>query len=332
MSAGAVRDGFACGMTWGWTGVRGTWATPAASASMRAMTEHAVTWTAVSYAALQPTAISTGIPFEDEPTVTDEEIVWAIREAHGLGLKVCLKPVVNVADGTWRAHIGFFDRDVPGEPTWGEWFASYTRFILHAARIAEAEGCEMLCIGCEMVRADAREQQWRELIAQVRAAYSGPITYNCDKYQEDRVTWWDAVDVISSSGYYPIGAWEEQLDRIEPVVLSAGKPFLFLEAGCPSRTGSAERPNDWSLPGAPSGQEQLRYYRAMFDAIGRRPWVAGTILWDWPPHLYALEDAAANDDYCPYGKPAGAFLRETYLARQGSGARRVSGAGQGAAQ
>ncbi len=303
-------------MTWGWTGVRGTWATDAAAGSMREMAGHGVTWATLSYAALQKTAFSTEIPFEAEPTVTDDEIVWAIREAHSLGLKVCLKPVVNVADGTWRAHIGFFDWDVPGEPSWTEWFASYTAFIVHAARLAEAEGCEMLCIGCEMVRTDGQEAHWRRLIAQVRAVYTGPITYNCDKYQEDHVTWWDAVDVISSSGYYPIDSWEEQLDRVEAVVAASGKPFLFLEGGCPSRTGSADLPNDWALPGEPSGEEQLRYYRAMFDAFSRREWVGGIMLWDWPAQLYAASDAAANDDYCPYGKPAGSYLRDTYLGLQ----------------
>ncbi|KJL45498.1 hypothetical protein RS81_00191 [Microbacterium terrae] len=303
-----------CGMTWGWVGTRGTWATPAAEASLDRMAEHAVTWTALAYSALQATAFSTEIPFDQEPTVTDDEIVWAIRAAHARGMRVCLKPVVNVADGTWRAFIGFFDWDVPNEPSWTQWFEAYRAFILHAARIAEAEGCEMLCIGCEMVRADAQEAHWRRLIADVREVYSGPITYNCDKYQEDRVTWWDAVDVISSSGYYPIEQFHEQLDRIEPVVRASGKPFFFMEAGCPSREGSPDLPNDWSLPGAPSGAEQLRYYRTMFEACRSRDWVRGLMLWDWPADLYAVADATANDDYCPYGKPAGHYMAQQYSA------------------
>ena len=318
-----LPDGAICGMTWGWVGTRGTWATPAASDSMARMAEHGVNWTALAYSALQDTPFSTDIRYTEAPTVTDDEIVWAIREAKRHGLKVCLKPVVNCADGTWRAHIGFFDWDVPGEPSWSDWFASYREFILHAARIAEAEHCDMLCIGCEMVRADGQEAHWRRLIADVREVYTGPITYNCDKYQEDHVTWWDAVDVISSSGYYPIDQWPAQLDRVEAVVAASGKPFFFMEAGCPSRTGSADLPNDWALPGDPSGEEQLRYYRDMFAATAERPWVLGFMLWDWPAELYDAADAATNDDYCPYGKPAGAYLRERYLALQGEGTARV---------
>lgn len=302
-----------CGMTWGWVGTRGTWATPEAARSMRLMAEHDVTWTAIAYAAQQQHVYSTDIPL-DGVQVSDDELVWAIREAHSLGLRVCLKPVVNVFDGSWRAHIGFFDHEVPGEPTWAEWFASYRRFILHAARIASAEGCAMLCVGCEMVRADAQEQHWRALIAEVREVYAGLVTYNCDKYQEDHVTWWDAVDVISSSGYYPIDGWQAQLDRIERVVEASGKPFVFMEAGCPSRGGSAALPNDWSLPGVPSSSEQLRYYEQMFRAVRDRPWVQGLMLWDWPARLYPEQEAADNDDYCPYGKPAGAFMAAQYRA------------------
>lgn len=300
-----------CGMTWGWVGTRGSWAAPAAAESMRLMAAHGVTWTALAYAAEQQHVYSTEIPL-DGVQVADDEIVGGIRAAHTLGLRVCLKPVVNVADGSWRAHIGFFDDPVPGEPTWAEWFASYTRFILHAARIAEAEGCAMLCIGCEMVRADAQEQHWRELVAAVREVYSGLVTYNCDKYQEDRVSWWDAVDVISSSGYYPIDAWDAQLDRIERVVAASGKPFFFMEAGCPSREGSASLPNDWSLPGAASGAEQLRYYAEMFRAVRARPWVRGLMLWDWPARLYPEQGAVENDDYCPYGKPAAVLMAAQY--------------------
>jgi hypothetical protein len=307
-------DGFIGGMTWGWVGTPGSWATPEAEASLVALAASGANWVALAYAAVQETAQSTEIPFETT-TVSDDELRWAIRRAHELGLRVCLKPVVNVGDGTWRAHIGFLDPDVPGEPTWGEWFASYRLFLTHAARIAQEEAVELLCIGCEMVRSDAREADWRGTIAAIRKVYAGPLTYNCDKYQEDRLAWWDAVDVISSSGYYPAGQWETQLDRIETVVRREGKPFFFAEAGCSSRAGSAQRPNDWTLAGAPSEREQAEYYREMFAATEARDWVGGFLLWDWPAELYAVADAASNTDYCPYGKEAEQVMRDYYARR-----------------
>ncbi|PZD94629.1 1,4-beta-xylanase [Paenibacillus sambharensis] len=309
-------DPYIAGMTWGWTGVRGTWGNGKAEKSMELMKQRLnVNWTAIAFGALQEHPQSTEIPYWEAPTVTDDEVIWAIRKAKSMGLKVVLKPVVNVRNGTWRAHINFFDMDVPCEPKWSEWFAAYEAFILHYAAIAEETGCELFCIGCEMVQTDRRELEWRELIAKVRNVYSGPITYNCDKYQEDHVKWWDAVDIISSSGYYPIAAWEEQLDRIEAVVKHHGKQFFFMEAGVPSRTGSEHLPNDWGLQGSPDEEVQKRYYETMFTSCDRRGWVSGFMLWDWPPRLYDLSDASANDDYCMYGKQAESVIAQYYTRK-----------------
>lgn len=301
------------GMTWGWVGERGTWDTVEARHSLDELAAlGGVTWVGVTFAAMQETAQSTRIAFRDPPTVTDDEVRQAIRAAKARGWKVMLKPVVNVADGTWRAYISFLDPPVPGEPTWDEWFASYTEFIVHHAQIAAEMGVDMLCVGCEMVQSDRQEEHWRAVIARVREVYGGLITYNCDKYQEDRVTWWDAVDVIGASGYYPCGSWERQLDRIEAVVARERKPFVFVEAGCPSREGSAARPNDWTLAGAPSGDEQASWYREMFAACADRPWVQGFVLWDWPAALYDRHDAAGNGDYCVYAKPAADVVAAEY--------------------
>lgn len=311
-----LQNEYVAGMTWGFIGKRGIWGTAEAEYSMEQMAETTgINWTAIAFSAWQATAFSTEIPYWAEPTVTDDEVKWAIRKAKALGLKVCLKPIVNVADGTWRAHINFFDIDVPCEPKWADWFKAYGDYMLHFARIAEETGCEMLCIGCEMVQTDRRAAEWRRLTAEVRKVYSGIVTYNCDKYQEGQVTWWDAVDAISSSGYYPIDDWDNQLNRIEATVKKFAKPFFFMEAGCPSRAGSAKLPNDWALAGQPDQQEQADWYRAMIGACEKRSWVQGFMLWDWKAELYPLEEAAANDDYCPYGKMAGSIIKEHFKAK-----------------
>jgi hypothetical protein len=302
-------------MTWGWTGVRGTWTTPEATASLDAMLGVKPNWVVLAYAALQDTAQSTTIHWRDDPSLTDDEIRATVVAARDRGLMVCLKPTVNVADGTWRAHIGFFDEDVPGEPTWDQWFDNYDEYILHHAALAHEVGADLFSIGCEMVRADAREERWRSLAARVREVYSGPVTYNCDKYQEERVAWWDAVDIISSSGYYPTGTWDKHLARIKAVVDAHGQEFLFLEAGCPSRDASPARPNDWSLAGQPDQAAQASYLEEMLSAIDRTDWVLGVALWDWPPALYPLSDASTNGDYCMYGKQGAAVVASHFAAR-----------------
>ncbi|MCZ0703089.1 hypothetical protein J2T56_001343 [Natronobacillus azotifigens] len=304
---------FVKGMTWGWIGTRGQWKTTEAEHSMEEMVDRlGVNWTAVAFQAQQKTAHSTEINYKDSPVVTTEEIYWAIDKAKSLGLKICLKPVVNCTNGTWRAHINFFDQDVPGEPSWTEWFNSYEEYILYYARMAEETKCEMFCIGCEMVQADKRDFEWRRLIKKVREVYSGTITYNCDKYQEDRLTWWDAVDMISSSGYYPVGTWDKQIKRIEKVVKEQNKPFFFMEAGCPSRTGSSNAPNDWNHVGDVNEEEQNDYYKEMFEKLDSVPWFSGYALWDWPAKLYNRDTASKNTDYCVYGKKAEETIKYYY--------------------
>jgi hypothetical protein len=264
---------------------------------------------------LQDTPQSETIDFANGEGTDDEELSAFIAHAHYLGLKVIMKPTVNCRNGVWRAFINFFDHEAPCEPKWSTWFAAYERFQLHYAKIAEATHCVMFIMGCEMVMAERREAEWRNMTAKVKQVYAGPVSYNTDKYQEDAVTWWDCVDVISSSGYYPLGSWETELDRIEKVVRRFNKPFFFAETGCMSVCGSGNIPNKWDLPGEANCKEQETWYRELFEHSLRRPWVEGFGLWDWPGHLYQETEAAADKGYSLYGKSAAHVVREQYKNR-----------------
>ncbi|WP_454191374.1 glycoside hydrolase family 113 [Paenibacillus sp. Marseille-Q7038] len=301
------------GFTFGWLNKKGDFTKSEAKESLRLMKERTNSnYVIFALAALQDTPHSTQVDYKGDHMVTDEELIDMIQYARSLDLKIILKPTVNCSDGTWRAHINFFDLDVPCEPKWQDWFKSYTEYQLHYAKIAESSNCEMLIVGCEMVQTERRSDEWRELIAKVRGEYTGIISYNTDKYQESNVNWWDAVDVISSSGYYPIDDWERQLDRIEQEIGFYHKPFFFAEAGCPSREGSSFTPNDWGLSGGVSLEEQARYYEAMIEHTRARPWVRGLGLWDWPGLLYKEEIAATDDGYSVYGKPAESVINAFY--------------------
>ncbi|MDE6593919.1 MAG: 1,4-beta-xylanase [Oscillospiraceae bacterium] len=262
--------------------------------------------------AVQDTPQSENIDFTSEATMSDSELAGFIKTARDMGLRVALKPTVNCRNGTWRAHINFFDRDVPCEPKWSGWFKSYTDFQLHFAEIAQRCECEMFLPGCEMVQSERREDEWRRLIEELRGVYGGAVSYNTDKYQEDNVKWWDAVDVISSSGYYPIDDWERQLDRIEGVVKKFGKPFFFAECGCMSTAGAKLVPNDWSVTGDVDLEGQADWYRTMFAACSKREWVRGFALWDWSGRQYPMRTAASHKGYEIYGKPAERVVSEFY--------------------
>lgn len=252
------------------------------------------------------------IEWNTERTFSDEELIDMIRYAKAKGIRVGIKPTVNCLDGTWRAFISFFEHEVVCEPKWCNWFQSYKAFQMHYAQIAQKEGCEMFIAGCEMVMTEHREQEWRDVIAAIRQVYHGLISYNTDKYQEDYVKWWDCVDVISSSGYYPAGKWEQELDRIERVVRKYKKPFFFAEAGCMSREGSKNVPNDWGLSGNLRLQEQTEWYEEMFAACQKRDWVSGFGLWEWAAVVPIPEKAKYDSTYQIGGKPVQEVIRKYY--------------------
>lgn len=261
---------------------------------------------------LQETAQSENISYTTKANVGDEELRQMIAYAKSLGLRVALKPTVNCMNGTWRAHINFFDVDVHCEPKWSNWFTSYTEFQLHYAKIAQETGCYMFIAGCEMVMSERREGEWRKLIQDIKKVYHGLVSYNTDKYQEDHINWWDEVDVISSSGYYPIQDWEQELDRIEKVVHKFQKPFFFAEAGCMSTTGSAKVPNDWTIKGDVNLEEQAEWYEAMLKACDKRPWVLGYAFWSWSAIPYTRTEASKNRGYDVYLKPAQEVIGNFY--------------------
>ncbi|WP_459479282.1 glycoside hydrolase family 113 [Clostridium saccharoperbutylacetonicum] len=261
---------------------------------------------------LQDTPQSEEICYISNSTVSDEELEDIINYAKDIGLRIAIKPTVNCKNGTWRAHINFFDEDVHCEPKWSKWFASYTDFQLHYANIAQKTGCEMFIAGCEMVMAERRENEWRKLISDIRNVYKGIVSYNTYKYQEHNVKWWDCVDVISSSGYYPISDWEKELNRIEKVVKKYNKPFFFAEAGCMSTKGSSEVPNDWSLEGNIDLNEQAEWYKTMFESSIKREWVSGFAMWDWAGSQYLLSRAKNDKGYEVYGKPAEKIIKKYY--------------------
>lgn len=267
----------------------------------------------IAFEAKQAEAHSDKIDYHSKYTPSDRELEELIEYAKELGLWVILKPMVNCLDGTWRAFINFFDLEVPCEPKWSNWFASYTEYILHYGEIAEKTGCKMLIIGCELVMTERKEKYWRDLIGKIRNTYHGLLTYNTDKYQEGEVIWWDALDVISSSGYYPEDAWTENLERIRMVTEKYKKPFFFAECGCPSRTGSSRIPNDWTLEGELDYEEQSRYYETMFRHCHKEFWIRGLVCWDWASDY--MDEQIENDGYSVYKKPACDVIRKYYENR-----------------
>ena len=85
-------------------------------------------WVALLVTWYQVTATSTTIYRDIERTPDDAGLIRAINKIHSLGMKVMLKPRVDVSNGTWRGQIEPID--------WNAWFESYRNFINYYATFA----------------------------------------------------------------------------------------------------------------------------------------------------------------------------------------------------
>src|SRR5437773_1422484 len=146
--------------------------------------------------------VNTLAPAPELGSPSDESLIAAIQEAHRQGLRVMLRPYIDIKDGSWRANIAPADLNA--------WFANYTAFIDHYLDIAKQQNVEEFTLGVELINMTVPQNapQWIALIGQARGRYSGLLTYSANWGKKDtefqQITWWDRLDYIGLSAYYPL--------------------------------------------------------------------------------------------------------------------------------
>lgn len=316
--------GYIKGFSYGFMATRGEYATQEAIDSLRKLRDTGTEWIALCMVVMQEKYNSTDIFFDYNRTPTDLELIQIIGEAHKLGFKVCLKPMINCSDHEWRAHITFPDEG----DYWEKWFESYSGFLNHYAQIATFTQSEMFCLGCEMIGTEHREMQWRSTIESVRRIYTGPLIYNANHGKEEGIAWWDAVDYLGTSAYYPvaqyggaseqemISSWKKIKVRIEGLYQKYEKPIVFMEIGCRSAQGCATMPWDFMNTQLPHDEEeQANFYQSCMKVFSYEPWFHGFFWWDWKHKLYPIEEAQTNNDFAIYGKKAETIVKNWYLSQ-----------------
>lgn len=321
------------------------------AASFRRLASLGVTWV----------SLHTWDPLQralDEPVLADpagrhgfRDLAALVASAHAAGLRVMVKPhlemsgfraseaerlVLRGADSPERRalvarieaqratgeHLQHNRIAMRSERDWQRWFLSYRGYILPFAREAQQAGADMFCVGRELDSSViAREADWRDVIARVRAEFRGPLTYSANFDTWQGIAFWDSLDFIGVSAYFPLS------DRADPglaeleagfaralVPLAAaarrwGKPVLLTEAGFPSIPSAARAP--WREQRVVADVWlQARCYEAALRALARQPAVAGAFFWLWertsdPP----FRDAS----HAIVGKPASFVLARHYL-------------------
>jgi hypothetical protein len=246
-------------------------------------------------------------------TPSDAAVERVISVAHEVGLKVLLKPLLDVLPdgGTYRGTIRPDDR--------AAWFASYAAFIGHYAELAARLRVAEFAVGTELAGVSQDRAGWLGVVAAVRARYGGQLLYaaNFDEYR--RVVFWDAVDLVGIDAYWTLSrrptadvstlqrAWNPIVRELAAFAARTGRRILFTEAGYTSQRGSTTAPWSWTTSSTPDPAEQAAAYQALLASMDGQRWWAGVFWWVWavPPG----EKTSDPLGYTPRGKPAETVVR-----------------------
>ncbi len=262
----------------------------------------------------QATVASTTIGPTRAVTVDDDQLRHAVQRARRLGLAVTVFPILDVRktrEGAWRGTLA--PADIDG------WWRSYEAFILHYARIAQAEGASALIVGSELATTEAWRDRWFHLIGRVEDAFDGALIYSANWDHFESVSFWQRVDYIGVSAYFELTddsdaseadltrAWRARRDELVAYAKRVGKPLWITEIGYPSMDGAARWPWNYTRKAPIDLEEQRRCYAAFVAAWDGVESLGGAFFWIW------WGDGGPKDrTYTPRGKPAEAILRAWY--------------------
>lgn len=225
----------------------------------------------------------------------DSAFIKEIKEAKSKNFRILIKPHLWVNSG-WRANINF---DAPSD--WNLWFKKYRTNMLHYAQLAEHTKSEMFCIGTELRSSLKKNDQWIQLIKEIRQIYSGKLTYAAN-WDDDTFyrnpEFWKSIDYIGIQAYYPLtnqerpelneikSGWDGYISDLKQLHITYNKPIIFTELGYRADTEATVKPWEWYSLWSPllkskSERTQLLAYEAFFQKIWHQDWFAGVFIWQW---------------------------------------------------
>lgn len=263
----------------------------------------------------------------------DAALAAAIATARASGARtILLQPHVLAGEsgGHWAWRHRTLERD------WDEFFDAFEPWLLHYALLAEHTGCDILCVGTEIlpllyesgVKQEVMEhiaRRWTAAIAKVRSVYGGALTYAARwPHEALALPFWEQLDFVGATLYPDLLAadgsrpderalelaLQRDLGALADFAREQGRPLLLVELGFRS-TRLATYEGDVG-PGELDLEEQLRCYRQLARALAQArrasDSLAGLFVWKW--EVDPLASPAAARGFGPRGKPAEGFLAQ----------------------
>lgn len=253
-------------------------------------------------------------------TASDESLTCAINFIQSQGMDFGLGMVIN--GPAWRATFEPTDRDA--------WFRNMGVLAVRYSRdFAQRYGASYFSLGTEMYSLVSNEHnsdnaagpgryRWPEIVAAVRAEYSGVVTYSAQHSGDRSAVFEDNdlmanLDVLGFSGYWPLFADNKQnllneWARIErEIILPAfnryGKPIELAEVGYRPCDFTFTRPYDARTECTYNPAAQSLAWDALLTFFESKTYLVGLVGgWVWSDSPFI--GGEGHTDFTPWGKPA----------------------------
>ena len=267
-------------------------------------------WVNFSIAARQDNVHSESIKIVYPNIPSQPDIERILRKAKSRNMGVMLMPIVllnNSGSKDWRGIIQ--------PPSWDNWFASYTDYIVKMAHIAQTCDVDVFCVGSELLSTETFRDKWLDVIAQIRTEFKGKLTYSANWDHYDVVSFWDQLDYIGMNNYNELGdkdssmqdlvnAWEPIKKKVLAFVSQKKKPFMFTEVGWHNLDNTIKEPWNYVAQGKVDLEQQARAFESFVKTWAGVPnkEFMGAFVWEWRPGgkgtdhgSYTLQEVPALD-------------------------------------
>lgn len=279
-------------------------------------------WVSLVRTFIQTDRFSVDVHADDSRTPSLESLSNIISDAHAIGLKVQINLMLNLQQRgptEWHGIIRPANLD--------EWWHSYRSLVLEMAEFSLRNEVEALVIGNEYASLQDQDENWRDLVTEIRQQvnYNGMLGYSVN-YNSKNLPWYDAVDFIGVSAYWPLS--EDRNPTLETLIRSWSEidaeiktwieahPAIrveFTEAGYVSQPYASVLPFSWK-PHRGKAQdlnEQLLSYTALYNYLESTPEIKGI-------HIFASTSEDNDPEsigYTPFGKPAESVVQQIMKLR-----------------
>jgi hypothetical protein len=214
-------------------------------------------------------------------TESDADIAATISNAATFDLSVMVRPLIdflpsNYIDGNGQPNpdngpyaAGEF-RSYYNPTDVAAFFASYQSMIVDQAKLAQANGAGLFCIGTELdqLTGPAYESYWTNIITAVRAVFSGKLTYSAD--WDDALSPWQyggsGLPAGTGDITTQISFWKQLdyvgIDEYAPISDVADPTLAQLMAGW------TQVPTDPTTLAVTGNQSLISYYQGVAATLG----------------------------------------------------------------